>query len=190
GTHATLWHCKATGQTPNNAINLAANFSKAILCEATGCAVTAFNVSQEGALLLGCTAISNTAPGAIVSNSFGSAVLFCVFANNTGANSDGLQIGNVGVVVHGNVFYNNGRDGLRGTAANVFDDSPITNNIFAKNTGYGINSTSTNYGNGTANFWQTDSDCNAYFSNTSGPRNNMPAAMHDVTLTGDPFTSG
>jgi hypothetical protein len=84
----------------------------------------------------------------------------------------------------GCVSYNNGRDGIRFTGAGAADSATIRNCILANNTGYGINSDTTNYSNAIK-----DIDYNAYFANGSGAINNIPSGEHAVLLSYNPFNN-
>lgn len=146
-----------------------------------------------------CYIHNNQCPGtANPINNGGCGIIGNIFANNSGASSDGAQI-RYGYYVIGNVFYNNGRDGLRVAVEYSGIATIIRNNIFVSNAGYGINQTTT-----PANAAQPQWDFNAYYNNTSGARNNMDSTsttatisdgvspysyVGNVTLTGVPFTN-
>lgn len=128
---------------------------------------------------------------AILSNA-AAVVMDSTLANNSGATSDGINLSATSII-YGNTIYKCGRDAIR--AANVQPQITIQKNIFANNGGFGMNDTfgllpaSENY------------DGNAYFSNTSGNRNNFdgltgnlntPAAyknVNDVILAASPFVN-
>ena len=82
-------------------------------------------------------------------------------------------------------FYNNTLDGLRilGHSGSQPEKASVTveNCIFVSNGGYGINYT---YSDNASLFIGP----NAYYNNTSGQRNNIPAHSDDVTMTADPFS--
>jgi len=133
-----------------------------------------------------CTFRNNGGDGAHHSNPNGSVyTLFmgCVFEGNTG---DGLEvtISAFAVVDIVNcVFHDNGGHGLNFGTTSVIDSSvSFTNCIFTNNGLYGVTAPSSTH-NGV-----TFSDYNAFYNNTSGPRQNVTAGAHDVTLGADPFT--
>ncbi len=159
--------------------------------EVTGCGGTAgINASTCNLTMSRCYIHGNTVPGVIVASggpAFNNGVfLSCIFANNSGATSDGLLINNVPNVIRGCVFYNNGRDGLRlAMSGRSQAMGVVDNNIFSTNGAYGFNMSSG--GSATIVF---DTICNnAYYNNTTNPRNNFVAEAGAVTLTADPFTS-
>lgn len=80
------------------------------------------------------------------------------------------------------VAYDNSGDGVALTGS--YQSATLLNNILVSNGGYGIDF-------GTAQGWQAPVfNYNAFYSNTSGARNNVLAGANDVTLTGSPFTNG
>jgi len=104
----------------------------------------------------------------------------CNSINNTGV---GFYFESTGTVLHemrNCIAYNNSSDGLS-IAASAGDGSSFHDCIFELNGGYGVNS-ATSYS-------QIKGDYNAFKSNTSGARNNVPAGPNDVTLSADPFTN-
>jgi hypothetical protein len=138
----------------------------------------------------------NACPGVIIPNR--SMVVFNLITNNTGASSDGIQVGSSNVTILNNTIYGNGRDGIRDTGNSLGDSNNWRNNLLVNNVGFGINGNTT--GAGWAAFPQYDG--NAYFNNTGGARNNMDDTTTnpvngvapytntlDVTLTADPFVS-
>lgn len=83
------------------------------------------------------------------------------------------------------VIWGNTSDGVRTAETTDQARTTFVNNVIGLNGGYGIN-----LGPSTA---KNDNWCalnwgNAYYSNTSGPRNNLAAGTGDVTLSADPFT--
>ena len=111
----------------------------------------------------------------------------CISANNTGGASDGFQLSANScaciVNIDQSVAYNNGRDGIRVAPGTILN---ITNTVVYGNAGFGINDNATN----PLIIGQSNTDYNAFGSNTSGARANIPAGSHDVALSGDPFVSG
>jgi hypothetical protein len=200
------------GKSADRGLRLNAANCVAINCHGKDCNLTALEAINTGTLLYRCTATttgtstgsagfglssggfchsciaySNAKNGFATANSVGYLVN-CIARQNTtngfyAAGSGGLWIVNC-------VSYGNTVDGLR------LDGSPedqfltIFNTVFSQNTGYGINSTSTNYSVAAnaqmplARRWN-----NAFYSNTLGARNQFPAGNNEITLTADPFTS-
>jgi hypothetical protein len=112
----------------------------------------------------------------------------CIADSNTGGSSYGFRSNNTAAWHFQQcVSYNSGSDGLlfdTTTSGSSFtiDGASVVGCIFEGNGGYGINVNAANV----PNFF---SDFNAFYNNTSGARNNLPAGAHDVTLTGSPFTN-
>ena len=144
-------------------------------CEFTGgssAATAAINATAgEGFGLYNSYVHDNACPGVIA---LAGAVTIArnLICNNTGASSDGLRgpvstAGNYVDLIINNTIYGNGRHGIfyNGTAAG---NRVILNNILSNNGGYGINMASSAGIRAFFNF-----DGNAYYSNTSGNRNNM-----------------
>jgi hypothetical protein len=159
-------------------------------CEVTGCGATAgVNVNTCSLFLSRCFIHDNTTGGVAVGGTLTTAccsMLHCIFANNSGATSDGLWINCSVGVVFGNVFYNNGRDGLQ--IANITTAvciGLIANNILSSNGHYGLN---LNAG-GSATTILSSVANNAYYNNGTAARNGFAAELGAVTLTADPFNA-
>lgn len=86
--------------------------------------------------------------------------------------------------VASNTVYGATGDGMRFSSAAALSALAVLNNILVSNGGYGLNVVG-----GSADAVAAMADYNAFYNNTSGARNNLSAGTHDVTLTGDPFTS-
>lgn len=164
GVNTKISNCYATGGGSANTgafrtLNSTTTFEN---CIASGNANSGFTTNQGG-------------------------VLFdrCISANNTGASTDGFQWTVLAPTLHGCIAYANGRDGARGTGATGGDGLSVRNCIFVNNSGFGLNSATTNWANQLA-----DINYNAYYNNTSGARNQVPTGANDVTLTSDPFVAG
>lgn len=151
--------------------------------EVTGCAGTAgINLVQSFLNMTRCYVHDNTVSG-LVTTTTGDGINLtdCIFANNSGATSDGVNCGTRPLGMVGCVFYNNGRDGLRITdALQAF--GLIANNIFVNNAGTGLNLTNSDawMGNTITN--------NAFYGNGTASAGCTP--VNSVTLSGDPFTNG
>lgn len=172
-------------------------------CEVTGgtsAATSGVTLSGVGGQVIRCW-IHDNACTAILGVFF-CHVVRCLISNNTGVSSDGIQGPQIyGSIIEHNTIYKCGRDAIRfggtGASGTTLYGLEIRNNIFAQNTGWGINNITAAYG---AN---PMFDGNAYYSNTAGARNNIddPGSTNavnaaspyinvfDVTLTGDPFVN-
>jgi hypothetical protein len=183
GDNNQIVNCKAINQTgtTQGGFYIVGNRVLMWRCLASSCGV-GFNLGGSVTYAVGCVATGCTTAG------FTSGVTYMVLTNciaygNTGGSTDGFQFtgATTGLSMIGCVSRGNGRDGLRITVA--LTQAVILNSVFTSNTGYGINSTTTN-----AAVWAA-ADYNAFYSNTAGARNQLPAGDHDVTLSGDPFTN-
>lgn len=151
---------------------------------------------QQASVVAFCFIHDNACPGIV--NSPGSAILYNLITNNSGASSDGIQSAVAGNhIIFGNTIYNNGRHGIFQNNISAYGHHDIRNNILAKNGGYGL------VGLSAAGLPAAPSfDGNAYWTNTSGARNNADDTstdpinsvapytnVLDVTLSADPFTN-
>lgn len=186
--------CNGTG---TRGADLSANYSWIDNCKAMK--FTQFGLTANGA---NCkiTRCWGTQSGTGATAAFylnGISLLYgCVASDN--ANGRGVQVGSgdvvncvasangsYGFLGEGNsatflncVAYNNTLDGFSLGAGN---NSGVFNSIAVDNGGYGINASTT---------WTDFPDnWNAFYNNTSGARNGVPAGANDVTLSGDPFTN-
>lgn len=155
----------------------------------TGNALGAFTLNQFGVRCLYCVAVGNSEPGFVFSGSTSNldpVCVGCISANNTGASSDGFQIGiDASIQALSNcVAYGNGRDGFRVTNSAGQGTALIFNSISYGNTGFGFNLT-----NGAALSGYIWGFNNAYGSNTGGNLNNLTAGAGDVTLGSNPFVN-
>ncbi len=175
------------------------NYGKAFNCVCTAGSSAATAAFSDSAGVQSdfdcCVASGNACPGFVSSDGTGSSYDFCISANNTGASSDGFQYAggtNSTVRFKHCTAYNNGRDGIRFTAAAGPDGASVLNCILVNNAGYGINSTSTNWsvGPAAAQSYLLLMNYNAYYGNGTAAYNQLPAGANDVTLTGDPFVAG
>jgi hypothetical protein len=154
-------------------------------CVASGGAGTAGFENTNVCTFINCRATGNTCTGFLFA--WVCVAITCISDNNTGASSDGFQFGSVAEMQNMRhcVAYKNGRDGFRLNGSSIVWS--VKNCISVMNSGWGFNST-TNYGSALA--YLIVVGFNAYYSNTSGQYNQVPAGTSDVTLTGDPFTNG
>jgi hypothetical protein len=133
-----------------------------------------------------CVAIANSVTGFAGGIAFpGATCIACVSANNTGASSDGFELdqNQSSSQIIDSVAFGNGRDGFRILSSN-YGWFMLMNNISYGNTGVGIN-----YTNGAMPVGVQTFDYNAYGSNTGGNLTNVPAGIHDVTLSANPFVN-
>jgi hypothetical protein len=103
-----------------------------------------------------------------------------VFASNGAAGFNYAAASSASrAVVSNSIFYLNGADGIKLAATNT--NIALMNNIFETNTGFGVNQTN----NTTILFNRV----NAYFNNSSGQRNGLPAGTGDITYTATAFVN-
>ena len=161
-------------------------------CEVTACGGTTAAVSLTAVgNIHDCWIHDNTKSGVNVTGG-SDAVVGCLITNNTGASSNGI-VGLLWGTFRGNTIYGNGRDGIRLGNTAASRGCFCSNNILAKNGGYGIN-VLTALGGGPAATTLSHFHHNATWSNTSGAYNNMTAGVGDVNISGtdptnDPFTA-
>ena len=118
----------------------------------------------------------------------------CVFDSSTGASGYGVWVQsttggpiNATLQIDSCVFWNNAQSGLRfeyttGRHALV----QVTNNIFVSNGAYGVSCATAGVldSNGGA-----FARCNAFYGNSTNPRQNFVTGEGDVTMTGTPFNN-
>jgi hypothetical protein len=201
GNPSTLRNCKVSNYT-SRGVFLAAQGQGMFDCEVTGgtaAAGSAVLVNSGDQSVVRCHLHDNACSAVRTGSTAGGVVEDCLIANNTGASSDGVQdnvSGSGAFLVLSNTIYGSGRDGIRKTGR-WWGGREYRNNILAANGGYGLNNAD---GAGTPALPQFDG--NAYWSNTSGARNNFDDTttnpvngagpytnVLDVTLTANPFTN-
>jgi len=160
-----------------------------ISCSSDGGAGTGFSIGGNGNVYcFQCVAVNHTASGWTSANYF--TCIQCISANNTGATADGFQGSNGSTMwIINSVACGNGRDGIRMSSTTFGQGvTQISNNILTGNgvsaAGYGLNFTAMTV---PVRGQEMFIDYNAYFSNTTGLRNNVSAGPHDVTLTATPY---
>lgn len=126
--------------------------------------------------------VSNTTTGfgVIQTNAFNAIILNNIVANNNGTHGLGNDFIMPSVI--GNIFYNNNGDGVRNTS-NYSMDGIIENNIFASNSGFGLNMSVMSPVRSDVSIGH-----NGYFNNTSGATSGVNTGIGDVILTANPFT--
>lgn len=199
GGYGRCENVKVSNFTSYGIRHLQSNNESCFGCEITGGgsgATAALGMPNQSAIE-GNWIHDNACPGIVlVGAASGSIVIDNLITNNTGASSDGIvTAGLICGTIRRNTIYQNGRDGIRVTDANpLIAGGSVRGNILAKNGGYGLNFTNSAY----PALPQTDG--NAYWTNTSGARNNCDSVsgiyavapytrVFDVTLSADPFTN-
>lgn len=168
-------------------------------CEFTGgtSAATAAIVAIDPIVILRCNVHDNVCSGVTFAGAGSNycSVENCRITNNTGASSDGIRCEQA-YNIRNNTIHGNGRHGINNLQQYVLTTT-IKGNILSSNGGYGI--IGANAAVPADPFW----DGNAFYSNTSGARNNMDDTggavaingvapytnVLDVILTANPFTN-
>jgi len=188
-TSGFVIRCKVTNCTTAG-ITLGTSAS-AVECEATGNSGANGAITGSGnttGLVTRCFVHDNTSLGINLGSGF--ACTYNIVCNNSGASSDGIFFSSVTSILN-NTVHNNGRDGLRGATSQL--GMTIRNNLLTSNGGFGLN-----LDNAAALPAAYQYDGNAYYSNTSGARNNADSTAGiygvnpytntmDVTLSGSPY---
>lgn len=156
-------------------------------CRATGgttAASAGFYLSFS--TLTDCMADNNSCHGfSLGGNNTGAIFFRCIAARNkTGGTYNGFHMDAAlnDAQLTNCVAWDNSGSGVAFTGS--YQSGTIVDSIFVLNGAYGINFGTTQRNGSLA--W----NYNAFYSNTSGARNNVTAGANDVTLTGDPFTNG
>jgi hypothetical protein len=182
--------CKVSNFTTRG-INISGADNLVLECEITGGTSAATAALQSGQI----NAVTdnyihdNVCPGMILTQRV--QAIGNLVANNTGANSDGIRY-SYGSVIEHNTCHGNGLNGLVALANSPYGQV-VRNNLLTSNGGYGIKANPA--GAMGARFTH---DGNAFWNNSSGPRNNMDSTtgifgvnpytnVRDVTLTGSPY---
>lgn len=167
-------------------------YNQMIDCEITGCTAACVSAAYCWTATR-CYVHDNACPGLTIMSQ-GCSARWCLAANNTGASSHGIVVYNGGTGLISNcVLYGNGGNGVD-IETYSYQLLNIQNNIFVNNGGYGLNCSVVLYPA------LPEFDGNAYYNNTSGARHWVDDTsgihasgaytnVHDVTLTGDPFTN-
>jgi hypothetical protein len=129
-----------------------------------------------------CYVHDGASPGIAATNG---TVTDCLVANLTGASSDGIKMTNgLPAVVLRNTVYSVGRHGCSLSTAFDFGQTEIRGNIFVNCGGYGL-ANLIGAGVPAAPEW----DGNAYYSNTSGNRNNLDDTSTTPVNGSAPYTN-
>ncbi len=191
-------NCLQDGAQLNNGI------ARLIDSEVTACTIgsghAAVNSNGQGNSIER-TYIHDNVGNGIILGGGGSAVLFSVIANNTGATSEGILIsGNGQDIIMNNTVYANGQDGIQFTNnAGLGGNSTVRNNLIVANVRYGLMGySSAGWGkfpqwDGNA-YWLSTGTANRNNADDTGTTNPVNAANPytntlDVILGGDPFTN-
>lgn len=148
-----------------------------------------FRVTTGSCLYIGCisegpgNASANTYPGFHGNSGSPSTYIACISRKHGGASGRGFYWPNS---TSGNrlmhcIADDNKADGLTLNLAGASNFSFAMNNIFSRNQGYGVRY------NATPALTSNPLDANAYYSNTLGNRNNIPAGSYNIDLTASPF---
>lgn len=190
GSYCAAFNCIIKGAL-NYGVNLSGNGTGIYQCQVTTCGGASNNAAVvcglaggTGFRIRNCYINANTTVGISIIGVY-AAVTGNIIASNTGASSDGILFStaysNVAALITNNVFYANGRDGVRSTGN--YEVSEISNNIFVSNVGIGLNTSAMN---------PVVNDVlihhNAFYNNGTA-RSGNNAGTGDVTLTGVPFTN-
>lgn len=164
GNYNRVNNCKVSNFTT---IGIAATGASSLLIASE---ITAGTSAASEAVNIGaadcryCYVHDNVCPGILGGS--GGVIERNLIANNSGATSDGIIVATLVRIIK-NTIYKSGRDGIRNTGLSILPDLVIRGNILAKNV-WGIN-----ISGGTGLFADTQWDGNAFWSNSSGTRNNM-----------------
>ena len=150
-------------------------------CEIGGCTGVGLNISSNATTLDSCAIHNNAGGGAAIFSSGPTSLRDCeIYANGGhGLNFTGDYSAQNTLI--GCTLANNSGDGYRDANANRARPLFVVNCVFYGNSGYGFNTGATPS--------VILNATNAYGSNTSGARNNLPASLTDIALTANPFTS-
>ncbi len=193
-----VMNCLQDGAQLNNGI------ARLIDSEVTACTIgsghAAVNANGTGCSIERCYIHDNVGNGVILGGG-GSAVLFSVIANNTGATSEGILVsGNGQDIIANNTVYANGQDGIQFTNnAGLGGNSTVRNNLIVANVRYGLMGySSAGWGkfpqwDGNA-YWLSTGTANRNNADDTGTTNPVNAANPytntlDVILGGDPFVN-
>ena len=194
GLWARIRNCKVTAFSTTG-INAAGSNCAVLDCEvANGTAGNA--IIANTCQVLRCWVHDNVAVGVSLSTGSVSLVAWNILSNNSGATNDGIKNVSIQSFIHHNTVYKSGRHGIASSDVNAYVNLQCRDNLLVQNGGYGIQLSAA--GNPADAMY----DGNAFFSNTSGTRNNMDDTATnavdgvspytntlDVILTGDPFTN-
>lgn len=176
--NTSIFNCKVSGF----ATGIIGSTSHSIVnTEVTGS--TTAGITATNIVIIGCWVHDMTCVGiSVITNDI--TIGNCLISNCSGATSDGILDAASGITVFGTTIYKSGRDGIRLSGNVSLAPAVMYNNIFANNTGFGIDivvaqdspvSNTVNY--------------NGFYSNTAGDRNNLSVSPNDVPMTQSPFTA-
>lgn len=176
--NTSIFNCKVSGF----ATGIIGSTSHSIVnTEVTGNTVA--GITATNIVIIGCWVHDMTCVGiSVITNDI--TIGNCLISNCSGATSDGILDTASGITMFGTTIYKSGRDGIRLSGNVSLAPAVMYNNIFANNTGFGIDvvvaqdspiANNVNY--------------NGFYSNTAGDRNNLSVSPNDVPLTQSPFTA-
>lgn len=176
--NCSVFNCKISGF----ATGIIGSTSHSIVnTEVTGnttAGITATNIA-----IIGCWIHDTTCVGiSVITNDI--TIGNCLISNCAGATSDGILDAASGITIFGTTIYKCGRDGIRLSGNVSLAPAIMYNNIFANNTGFGIDITVAQSSSSSNTI-----DYNGFYSNTAGDRSNLAISPHDVPMTQSPFTA-
>ncbi len=178
GSNCIYQNCQAVNCTSFNGFYISGSSTRCIRCWSHNNG-DGFNAGGSVLIFVDCWASSNTIVGFANANYI--TCIRCISWGNTGATTDGFldSITNNSTYINC-ISVNNGRDGIRFSAASA--SKVVVGCIFGNNGGYNLNST-------TAILSLVPFNFNAFYTSTSGDRNNVGIGPNDVALSGSPFVS-
>lgn len=176
--NSSIYNCKISGFATGIVGSTSHSIVNTEVTGSTTAGITATNIVIIGCWIhdMACVGISVITNDITIGN--------CLISNCSGATSDGILDAASGITLFGTTIYKCGRDGIRMSGNISLAPAVMYNNIFANNTGFGIDIT-------VAQSYSTANtiDYNGFYSNTAGDRNNLSASPHDVPMTQNPFTA-
>jgi hypothetical protein len=199
GNPSVIRNCKVANFT-SMGVFMAAPGQGIYDCEVTGgtsSASRAVLINDVGQCIVRCNIHDNVCIGVLIAGTSAGCVRNCLITNNTGAGNAGIKIdNNYYGAVHNNVIWGSGGNGIS-IGTRWWGAIEIRGNILGNNGGYNIEEID-GAGSPAGPWW----DGNAYFTSTSGNRNNLDDTttnpingvspytnVLDVALSGDPFTN-
>jgi parallel beta helix pectate lyase-like protein len=163
---------------------------RAVRCKATLCGAALANQAGflsdgAGTLFRQCVARDNLESGIFTTAT--AVIEHCLIHDN---DLWGIFLGpssSNGAVIANNTIRGNTLSGIVFNGTNALDATYVVNNLLASNGEYGISSESSSPDYSLVTELSVAFENNAYYNNTLGERNRLPAGVGDITLTADPF---
>lgn len=176
--NSSIFNCKISGFATGIVGSTSHSIVNTEITATTTAGITATNI-----VIIGCWIHDMTCVGiSVITNDI--TIGNCLISNCSGATSDGILDAASGITVFGTTIYKCGRDGIRLSGNISLAPAVMYNNIFANNTGFGIDITVLQ-----SSSLSNTIDYNGFYSNTAGDRNNLSVSSHDVPMTQSPFTA-